>query len=212
MEHKELQYQYIEVDPYKKSPSLLAINPLGLIPAMQHGSFKCHESTVLLEYLEDAFVDCPLLPSTAQDRAHARLWADHVNKKIIPAFYHTLQAQDTDAQAANAAELKEHLGKLVGAAHPEGPFFAGAQLGWVDVQLAPWLLRFSRVLGPYRGWPAPEAGSRWARWVDAVETNEHVRNTTSTDELYKDSYERYAENRPETSQVADAVNSGRGLP
>ena len=36
--------------------------------------------------------------------------------------------------------------------------------------------------------------------------------TTSSDELYLDSYERYAENRPDTSQVARAVNEGRGLP
>ena len=89
-----------------------------------------------------------------------------------------------------------------------------------------------RVLTPYRGWPLPEEGSRWARWVDAIEGNENVKATTSTDDLYLDSYERYAgesrisydfqvsraalirtqENRPDTSQLANAVNSGRGLP
>lgn len=89
-----------------------------------------------------------------------------------------------------------------------------------------------RVLGPYRGWPLPEEGSRWASWVDAIEENEGVKSTTSTDDLYLDSYERYAgnllsyseaysvsktltftsENRPDTSQLAKAVNSGMGLP
>lgn len=48
--------------------------------------------------------------------------------------------------------------------------------------------------------------------MNAIEENEHVKATTSTDELYVDSYARYAENRPNTSQVANAVNSGRGLP
>jgi glutathione S-transferase len=33
--------------------------------------------------------------------------------------------------------------------------------------------------------------------------------TTSTDDLYRESYQRYAENRPNTSQVANAINSGR---
>jgi glutathione S-transferase len=74
------------------------------------------------------------------------------------------------------------------------------------------MLRLSRVLKPYRGWPDPEVGSRWALWIEAVEGNEHVRATTSTDDLYLDSYERYAENRPDTSQVARAINSGRPLP
>jgi glutathione S-transferase len=47
---------------------------------------------------------------------------------------------------------------------------------------------------------------------DAIDNERSVKMTTSTDELYLDSYERYAENRPGTSQLADAVNSGRGLP
>jgi len=74
------------------------------------------------------------------------------------------------------------------------------------------MLRLSRVLKPYRGWPDPERGSRWAAWVDAIERNEHVKATTSGDDLYLDSYERYAENRPNTSLLAAAINAGRGLP
>lgn len=65
-------------------------------------------------------------------------------------------------------------------------------MGFVDVQMAPWVVRLRKVLGPYRGWPEPEEGSRWARWVDAIEAHDAVTKTTSSDELYLDSYERYA--------------------
>lgn len=34
--------------------------------------------------------------------------------------------------------------------------------------------------------------------MDAVENDEHVKNTTSLDDLYIESYERYAQNRPNT--------------
>ena len=115
-----------------------------------------------------------------------------INRKIIPAFYRYLQAQEQSAQLEQASELKDELTKLVDAAHPDGPFFLGRKISFVDVQLAPWLLRFSRVLKPYRGWPDPEEGSRWAKWVDAVEGCPEVKATTSTDDLYLDSYERYA--------------------
>jgi hypothetical protein len=80
----------------------------------------------------------------------------------------------------------------VNAADPEGPFFLGSTLGFVDIQFAPWVVRLNRVLKPYRGWPEPERGSRWARWIEAIEGDEFVRATTSGDELYLDSYERYA--------------------
>ena len=48
------------------------------------------------------------------------------------------------------------------------------------------------MLKPYRGWPDAEEGSRLARWLEALEGDVDVRATTSGDELYLDSYERYA--------------------
>ncbi len=165
-----------------------------------------------MEYLEDLQTGEPLLPSSPQSRATTRLWSDHINRHLIPSFYALLQAQDLSAQTTHAQSLRTHLQHLISAADPTGPFFLGPRLSFVDIQLAPWALRFRRVLGPYRRWPEPEEGSRWAKWMGALEAESSVRATTSGDELYLDSYERYAENRPGTSQVADAVNEGRGLP
>jgi len=165
-----------------------------------------------MEYLEDLNTGPVLLPPSAQDRATSRLWSDHINRNIIPWFYKLLQAQDTSDQVAHAVELKNQISKLVDAADPTGPFFLGPEISFVDVQIAPWIVRLRRVLGVYRGWPEAEERSRWKSWIEAVEGERSVRMTTSSDELYRDSYERYAENRPGTSQLADAVNSGRGLP
>lgn len=213
LELKGISYQYIEVDPYKKPQSLLEVSPNGLVPAIRHGpNWSMHESTVIMEYLEDLQIGQPLLPAHPQVRATSRLWSDHVNRHIVPCFYRLLQAQDPNDQVNHATELRNEISKLVDAADPQGPFFLGQQLGFVDVQIAPWVIRMRKVLGPYRGWPEPEEGSRWARWVSAIETDEFVKRTTSDDGLYLDSYERYAENRPNTSQLANAVNSGRGLP
>ncbi|KAF2145350.1 uncharacterized protein K452DRAFT_283708 [Aplosporella prunicola CBS 121167] len=212
LEHKRIPYQYIEVDPYKKPKSLLEVNPRGLVPALRHGDWGCYESTVLMEYLEDLDAGNALLPPDAKSRAHSRLWSDHINRHLIPGFYRFLQEQSPEKQISYASELKTEIGKLVDAAHAEGPFFLGADISFVDIQMAPWVIRLNRVLKPYRGWPEPEPGSRWAKWVEAIEKDESVQATTSSDELYLDSYERYAENRPDTSQLAKAVNSGRGLP
>jgi glutathione S-transferase len=165
-----------------------------------------------MEYLEDLGLGPPLLVGDAQARANQRLWTDHVNRNVVPCFYRLLQAQDAEKQGEHAKEMLEHITKLVDAAHPTGPFFLGTEMSFVDVQFAPWMIRFKRVLGPYRGWPEPQEGTRWKAWVDAVESEGSVRRTTSGEDLYLDSYERYAENREGTSGVADAVNQGRGLP
>jgi glutathione S-transferase len=160
-----------------------------------------------MEYLEDLNTGPALLPPDAQTRATCRLWADHINRNVIPWFYKLLQAQDQNDQVEHAKELRNQIGKLVDAADNNGPFFLGQHISFVDVQVAPWFLRLKRVLGPYRGWPEPEEGSRFKRWVDALEGERSVKMTTSSDELYLDSYERYAENRPGTSQLVRAKKS-----
>ena len=193
MELKAIPYQYIELDPYKKPKQLLDINPRGLVPALKHGDFSCYDSTVIMEYLEDINIGYPLLPpGDPRARAHCRQYTDHVNRWMLPQFYGLLQSQEQEKQAEHAKELQTLLKRLVDAAHPEGPFFLGPHISFIDVLFAPWIIRFKRVLGPYRAWPQPEEGTRWAKWVDAIETNESVKATTSTDDLYLDSYERYA--------------------
>jgi hypothetical protein len=115
-----------------------------------------------------------------------------VNRHIVPSFYRVLQEQDQQRQIEKTQELRDSMEQLLEVAHPKGPFFMGPQMSLVDVQAAPWIIRLRRVLKPYRGWPDAEEGSRLAAWVNAIETDQHVQATTSTDELYLDSYERYA--------------------
>jgi glutathione S-transferase len=83
LEYKQIPYQYIEVDPYKKPESLLQVNPRGLIPALKHGDWGCYESNVLMEYLEDLNPGQHLLPPDAKARATSRLWSDHVRVYTI---------------------------------------------------------------------------------------------------------------------------------
>lgn len=99
--------------------------------------------------------------------------------------------KDPLKQGASAEELKANIAKLVNASHVQGPFFLGPAMSYVDIQIAPWILRLSRVLKPFRGWTESEMGTRWANWVQAVEENEYVMATTSSDEVYLDNYVRY---------------------
>ncbi len=56
------------------SPEFRKINPKAVVPAIVHDGAPVIESTVILEYLEDAFPARPLRPATALARARMRLW------------------------------------------------------------------------------------------------------------------------------------------
>jgi len=87
----------------------------------------------------------------------------------------------------------------------------GNNLGWVDIMAGPWLYRATIVLGHYREFQMPQ-GERFDAWLQRLFEHPAFKATCSTDELYIDSYERYAFNRPNTSQVATPITDGRALP
>ena len=86
----DFDIQYI--DPYDKTPEFLAINPLGLVPALIHNGKCVYESAVCIEYVDEAFPnDMSLLPTDQYGRAHVRIWSDFIGKGIAPLFYQMLR-------------------------------------------------------------------------------------------------------------------------
>ncbi|KAI0042811.1 glutathione S-transferase [Auriscalpium vulgare] len=228
-EYLGIPYKVNEVDPYKKPKDLLDVSPKGLVPGLKLNYFNpprpLNESTVILEYLEDLAANTTgrtLLPSHTDPYARAlvRLQADHVSRTLVPAFYRFLQGDETK-QAEARTELDAALQQLIhllndaeqkiDAGMGSGLWSDSGELNWLDVMVAPWIFRASNVLLHYRAFELPE-DPKFRAWTQRLFAHPAFKATTSTEDLYVDSYERYAYNRPNTSQVANAINTGRGLP
>lgn len=97
------------------APEYLKINPKGVVPAIVHDGQPVTESTVILEYLEDAFPERPLRPATPFARSRMRIWAQ-VPDAALHAACGTLSfaaAFAAQVKAANPpAVLSERLAKL----------------------------------------------------------------------------------------------------
>ncbi|KLO06663.1 hypothetical protein SCHPADRAFT_837752 [Schizopora paradoxa] len=242
LEYLQIPYQvspHVSVDPYKKPKELLEVSPKGLVPGLKLNNFNppkaLNESTVILEYVEDTDLHAQIEASLANSersllppkkdpyaRALVRLQCDHVNRSLVPAFYRFLQAQDQEQSIAAGKDFLESLDGLAGLllrAEREsqdpvalGLWHENGSLNLTDAMAGPWLFRASNVLKHYRGFELPE-NERFNRWLLRLFNHASFKATCSTEELYLDSYERwYAFNRPNTSQVANAINSGRNLP
>ncbi|VDB91481.1 unnamed protein product [Peniophora sp. CBMAI 1063] len=229
LEFYGIPYKYYEVDPYKKPKNLLEVSPKGLVPGLKmeiNGQARAlNESTVILDFIMDLAAKegatKSLLPpiSDPYARALVRLQCDHVSRSLVPAFYRFLQAQDADAQIAGGQEFASALSTLTDLLErgeretggATGGLWTGDELNLLDVTVAPWIHRTTIVLTHYRAWRMPE-GEKFGRWVERLLEHPAFKATTSTEDVYLDSYERYAKNVPGTSQVANAINSGRQLP
>jgi maleylacetoacetate isomerase len=58
-----------------RTPEFLAINPQGLVPALEHDGATIAQSLAIIEYLNETHPDPPLLPASPVDRAHVRALA-----------------------------------------------------------------------------------------------------------------------------------------
>ena len=63
----------------QRQPWYLAINPLGMVPALVHEGRTIVHSTIITEYLDDAFPEPSLMPKDAYWRARRRLWARRID-------------------------------------------------------------------------------------------------------------------------------------
>ena len=58
-----------------RAPEFLAVNPLGLVPALVHEGATLTQSLAIIEYLEELHPQPPLLPAAPVDRARVRAMA-----------------------------------------------------------------------------------------------------------------------------------------
>jgi ganglioside-induced differentiation-associated protein 1 len=66
-------------------PEYLAVNPKAVVPVLVDDGNVITESTVICEYLEDAYPEPSLLPRTPLERARVRAWTKAVDEELHPA-------------------------------------------------------------------------------------------------------------------------------
>lgn len=74
---KELAYDEVVLNLRRfeqLAPDFLAINPDAMVPVLDHDGFVLRESTIINDYLDDAFPDHPLRPADAKGRAKVAVW------------------------------------------------------------------------------------------------------------------------------------------
>ncbi|MCJ1288054.1 hypothetical protein MMC26_007407 [Xylographa opegraphella] len=193
-----------QVNPYHKPESLMKLNPRGLVPTLQYDNKPLYESTVIGEFLEDAYPDhgSRLLPSDPYRRATSRIWTDFVSTRVIPSFQRFLQFQSNESNGSFEQVRDEFLNTLkdfTKAMDKDGPYFEGENPALVDFNMAPFALRLwvfdhfkggAGVPAEGQGGDSEEIWSRWRKWLSAMANRRSIKETTSEREHYVPIYQR----------------------
>jgi len=139
---KGIDYEFIQETMQPKSELLLKSNPVHKkIPVLIHNGKPVCESTVIVQYIEEAWGSkAPnLMPKDPYDRAVARFWAAFVDDKIFPSMRGVFLGQGEQLQKAVEESITNFLlieeALRTNQCFAGKAYFGGDQIGLVDIAL-----------------------------------------------------------------------------
>lgn len=153
LEEVGVPYQtvWLEFGPAMKSADYLAVNPMGKVPALRHGSALLTETAAICAYLADRFPEQGLLPA-ANDPARAAyfrwlFFAAGPLELAVTARALDWQVPDGKSGFVGFGSYGQTLDVLEQALQP-GPYVCGEQFTAADVYLGSqlgWGLQFGTI-------------------------------------------------------------------
>ena len=154
-------------------------NPRAEVPTMIDGEARIFDSTVILEYLEDAYPTPRLLPAGAADRARVRMIEDVMDTHFeainwglaeISWFRRAEGALAETLRARAAAQTKGFYGWLERQLGGR-PWFNGEAFGWGDLSVVPYVAASAATGNP--------PGGGLAGWLERVLARPSVAETVA---------------------------------
>ncbi|KAL5716063.1 glutathione transferase [Ranunculus cassubicifolius] len=169
LQHKGIQYEYLEEDLFNKSPYLLEVNPVyKKIPVLIHGGNAISESFVMLEYIDEVWPQNPIMPSDPYEKSQVRFWAKFVEDKITEGVLTVLRSEGEECEN-NVKEFVNSMEILEGhVKKKEGKFFGGDSIGYLDIVLG-WTTHWLSVVEQVSGTPnlaTPENFPCFNKWKE----------------------------------------------
>jgi glutathione S-transferase len=117
LRYKSIPFEQLPPPGGYGSDEYRAIVPSGNLPAMIHDGFMLSDSEAIAEYLEETFLDMPMLPNTVKLRAKAREFSRSHDTRLEPAvraIYPQVAylTRDADAVQIGGLAISKHLSSL----------------------------------------------------------------------------------------------------
>lgn len=134
LEEKNIKFEHREQDLFNKSQILLEMNPVHKkIPVLIHNGKPVCESLIQVEYIDETWPrENPFLPSDPYQRAHAKFWADFIDKKVNVTARRIWAIKGEEKEASKELiDIFKTLEAELGDKH----YFGGETFGYVDIAL-----------------------------------------------------------------------------
>jgi glutathione S-transferase/RNA polymerase-associated protein len=154
-------------------------NPRAEVPALVDGDTRVFDSTVILEYLEDAYPQPAMRPGAPADRARVRMLEEVMDTHFEAiiwglgelSWFRRAEGAQAEAIRADAARQLEGFYAWLERQLGESEWFNGGAFGWGDLVVVPF------VNGAVGHGHAPPRDSRLSAWLARANARPSVAST-----------------------------------
>lgn len=119
-----------------KTDEFLAATPFGMTPVLVHGETCVFESTLINEFINDAFEDPPLLPANPAGRVEARKWIHFGESRLLSTLTKIARSDDSLTQQSDIDSFNADMNWLdsnVLGDDWHGPYLFGELFSLTDI-------------------------------------------------------------------------------
>ena len=145
---KDVEYIHKVVDrPYLRTPEYKELNPNAVVPTLLHGNNVLIESSIIMNYVDDAFDGPELKPDLPINRARMAMWLKRADEVYLPSLgtlTYTVSMRHKILEKSEA-ERQEYLEGIPVLAARERRRLA-LELGFESPNFSPALFELDRML------------------------------------------------------------------
>lgn len=146
---KGLDWESEYIDLFKNEqyrPEYLRLNPKGVVPTLMHEGKPVVESTLICEYIDQAFPAPPLVPSGAYDRSRMKIWSKHIDEGVFEATREiSFSAMFRDKMRSMTEEQRSGRFNNIGDPGRRARFLSTYQEGEDSIYVAQGIFAFERM-------------------------------------------------------------------
>lgn len=156
-------------------------SPRAEVPALVDGDVRVFDSTIILEYLDDAYPDPPMRPASAAERARVRMLEEVMDTHFEAInwgiseirWFRRAEGALADTLFAAARAQTEGFFTWLETQLGERQWFNGDTFGWGDLSVVPY------VNGSVGQGNPPARGSKLSAWLDRANARPSVAATNA---------------------------------
>eukprot|EP01097_Dermamoeba_algensis_P001641 TRINITY_DN1612_c0_g1_i1.p1 TRINITY_DN1612_c0_g1~~TRINITY_DN1612_c0_g1_i1.p1 ORF type:complete len:233 (+),score=32.77 TRINITY_DN1612_c0_g1_i1:129-827(+) len=195
---KALVLEYVEIPIGPSKPEWFKqVNPRGTVPVLTVGEHVIFESSIIVEYLEEAFPTggVPLYPKDPLLRSQVRYFVESficLGKAMASCLFRTApdicEAEKEKWRACIVEKIRPLTGLLT-LYQSRGPYFLGDQFSMAEIATIPFLDRFALALKQWHGLDVFESDrtGRFKTWFLAATSRPAYQATTRAPQYLLDS-------------------------